>query len=222
MLLQRLHESSHRGGFLADGHIDTVDRLAGIVEALLVDDGIDGDGGLARLAVSDDELTLSAPDGNHRVDSLQTCLQRLLHRLAVDDARGLTVERHLERVLQVYLTLAVDGLSERIDDAAQHIVVHTDTGDAAGALHHHTLFDARRRAQQHAAHIVLLEVHHDGHRAVFKLQQLAGLGIAQTVDTGSAVADGKHGAHLIELLCIADALQLVEQHLTDFAWFDFI
>ena len=56
------------------------------VLALLVDDRVDGDGGLAGLAVADDELALAAADGDHRVDGLDAGLQRLLDRLALDDA----------------------------------------------------------------------------------------------------------------------------------------
>ena len=35
---------------------------------LLVQDGIGGNGGLAGLAVADDQLTLATADGEHRVD----------------------------------------------------------------------------------------------------------------------------------------------------------
>ena len=126
VLLECRHESGHGRGLLANGHINTVDRLACLIETLLVDDGIHGDGGLTRLTVADDEFALSAADGDHRVDGLQTGLQRLLHGLTVDHTGGLTVERHLEGVAQVDVTLAVDSLSQRIDDAAQHVVVDAD------------------------------------------------------------------------------------------------
>ena len=78
----------HGGRLLADGHVDADDVLA-----LLVDDGVDGDGGLAGLAVADDELALAAADGDHGVDGLDARLQRLLDRLALDDARGHELDR---------------------------------------------------------------------------------------------------------------------------------
>ena len=59
-------------------------------------------------------------------------------------------------------------------------------------------------------------------RPVLKLQQLVGLGVAQSVDTGHTVADGQHGTHLVELLDIGDTLELVEQDLGYFAWFNLI
>ena len=56
--------------------------------SLLIDDGVQDDGGLAGLAVADDQFALAAADGNHRVDGLDAGLQRLAHRLAIHDARG--------------------------------------------------------------------------------------------------------------------------------------
>ncbi len=142
MLLERLYECGHGRSLLTDGNIDTVDGLASLVETLLIDDGVDGNSSLTRLTVANDKLALTTADGNHRVDSLQARLQGLLHGLAIDNARCLTVERHLEGSRQVDVTLSVDSLSEGIDDAAQHVVVDAYGGNALGALDNHTLLDA--------------------------------------------------------------------------------
>ena len=149
-------------------------------------------------------------------------MQWLLNGLAIDNTRGLTIQRHLESVAQVDISLTVDSLSQRIDNASQHVVVDTDRGDTLGTLYHHALLDARGSAQKHTTHVVLLEVHHDGHSTVFELKQLVGLGIAQSVDTGHTIAYGQYGTNLVELLGIRDSLQLVEQYLGNFAWFNLI
>jgi len=52
------------------------------VAALLVDDGVERDGGLAGLAVADDQLALAAADRDHGVNGLDAGLHRFLHRLA--------------------------------------------------------------------------------------------------------------------------------------------
>ena len=65
MFLQVLHQGCYSRGFLANGHIDTVNRMASLVETALVDNGIDGDSGLTRLAVSDDKLALATADRYH-------------------------------------------------------------------------------------------------------------------------------------------------------------
>ena len=56
---------------LADGDVDADQALA-----LLVDDRVDGHGGLARLAVADDQLALAATDRDQRVDRLDAGLDR--------------------------------------------------------------------------------------------------------------------------------------------------
>jgi hypothetical protein len=61
---------------LADGYIDTVEWLvpfeltfgSGFILLSLRNDGVDGDGGLTRSAVTDDELTLTTSDRDHGVD----------------------------------------------------------------------------------------------------------------------------------------------------------
>merc|ERR1719454_2196687 len=86
-----LHNLGDSGPFLANGDVETVQLLLGIVsliEALLVDDGFDGDSGLASLPVTDDQLTLATANGHKRVDSLNASLHGLRHRLPGDDARA--------------------------------------------------------------------------------------------------------------------------------------
>ena len=67
-----LHDLRDGRLLLADRDVDADDALA-----LLIDDGVDGDGGLAGLAVADDQLALAAADRDHRVDRLEAGLQRL-------------------------------------------------------------------------------------------------------------------------------------------------
>jgi hypothetical protein len=73
----RVHGLGDRRVLLADGDVDALHALT-----LLVEDRVDGDGGLARLAVADDQLALAAADRRHGVDGLDAGLQRLAHRLA--------------------------------------------------------------------------------------------------------------------------------------------
>ena len=63
------------GPLLADSDVDTVELLLGViglVESLLVDDGVDGNGSLASLPVTNDQLTLATANGHKGVDSLRT------------------------------------------------------------------------------------------------------------------------------------------------------
>ena len=81
VLAQRLHRLGDGRALLADGDVDALHALT-----LLVQDRVDGDGGLAGLAVADDQLALTATDRGHRVDGLDAGLHRLVHGLAAHDA----------------------------------------------------------------------------------------------------------------------------------------
>src|SRR5262249_12845574 len=137
----------------------------------LVDDGVDGDRGLARLAVADDQLTLSAADRNHGVDGFDSGLQRFLHGQALDH----TGREPLNRVeaLRVDGAFAVDGLAERVHYPPDHLVAHWDRHNTPCAPDFVTLLDFRVIAEQHRSNLVLFEVHGDAGNVVWELDQLA-------------------------------------------------
>src|SRR5678815_2939563 len=58
-LSQSIDDLGYGGALLADGDIDAND-----VAALLIDYGINGDGGFAGLAIAVNQLALTAADGN--------------------------------------------------------------------------------------------------------------------------------------------------------------
>ena len=91
-----------------------------------------------------------------------------------------------------------------------------------GALDDLPLLDSGCRTKQDTTDIVFFQVHHNGHRAVFKFEELVCLGITKTIDAGNTVAHGKHGAHLVEFLAVVYSTQLLKQHFTDFTRFYFI
>ena len=170
---------------LADGDVEAENALA-----LLVDDRVDRDGGLAGLAVADDELALAAADRDHRVDGLDARLQRLFDRLAADDAGRLDLDAAAVRRLD--RALAVDRLAERVDDAADDGLADRHVHDAAGALDGVALFDAawcRRRAATPTLSCSRFSTRPK--RLPGKLDELAGHGAFEAVDAGDAVADAR-------------------------------
>ena len=131
---QGLHDASHGGTLLAHSDVDAEHRLTCVVEFLLVDDGVDRHGGLSSLAVANDQLSLATTDRNHRVDGLDACLQRLVHRLTVDHTGSLALDRHVEG-LALDGSFSVNGFTQHVDHAAQHALAHLDACDGSCALH---------------------------------------------------------------------------------------
>jgi len=71
-LLEETHDVGDGGSLLSDGDVDAVKGLGvvtGLEDLLLVDDGIDGDGRLAGLPVTNDQLTLTS--ANRHLNKLQ-------------------------------------------------------------------------------------------------------------------------------------------------------
>src|SRR5690606_36431521 len=117
-ILERALHGSNRGALLADGAVDAANLLvdgARLPVGLLVDDGVDGEGRLAGLAVADDELALSTADGDHGVDRLDSGLHGLVHALALHDAGRLQLE--CAAAFRLDCAEAVDGVAEGVHDA---------------------------------------------------------------------------------------------------------
>ena len=195
---ERLHNLRNRRTLLANRAVD-----ADEVVLRRVDDGVERDGGLAGLAVADEQLALSAADGNHRVDGLDAGRHRLGNALPRDDARSETLDGKAMR--RVDGALVVDGLAERVHDAADQRLANGNVHDAAGALDLVALADLGVVAQQHGADLVLLEVHREAGDAVRKLDQLAGHHLVEAMHARDTVAERDDRADLVDL----DALLVV-------------
>ncbi len=164
---------------------------------MLVEDRVDGDRGLAGRAVADDQLALTAADVRHRIDRLDPGLERLLHRLALDDAWRLELERSALRGLD--RALAVERVAERIDDATEQRLADGDRGDVAGAAHGVAFLDLVPLAEEGDADVVLLEVEGDPDDAVVELQELERDAVLEPVHAGDPVAELEDGADLGEV-----------------------
>src|ERR1700738_3362593 len=210
LLFEHLDELRDRGALLADRDIDTIQLdllVAGGVERLLIEDGVERDRGLAGLAVADDELALAAADRDQRVDRLEAGRHRLVDRLARDDAGRLDVDAlalgRLDRAL------AVDRIAERVDHAAEQALAHGGIDDGAGALDGLAFLDLAVGAEDHDADVVGLEVQRHAAGPVLELDHLAGLDVVEAVDAGNAVADGQHLSDFANLGLLAEILDLV-------------
>ena len=212
LLLQDLDELRHRRALLSDRDIDAIELdllVAGRVQRLLVEDGVERDGGLAGLAIADDELALAAADRDQRIDRLQSGRHRLVHRFARNDAGRFHVDARLR--LRLDRSFAVDRLAECVDDAAEQSFADRHFDDGAGALDRLPFRNLAVGAEDHDADVVGFEVERHAFDAAFELDHLAGLHIVEAVDAGDAVADRKHLADFGYLGFLAEVFDLLFQ-----------
>ena len=210
-LLEALVHLRHGRGLLADRDVD-----ADHVLALLVQDRVHEDCGLPRRAVADHELALAATDGDHGVDRLDAGLERLLDRLAVDDAGGLVLEQ--AGLGRADRARAVERLAQRVDDAADELVPHRDADDVARALDGPALCDLLPVAEERDADVVLLEVERDARDAVLELEHLQRQAALEAVDAGDAVADLEDGSDLGEVCLDVVLLDALLENRRDLFW----
>src|SRR6202048_5219404 len=139
LLFQHLHELRNRRALLADRDVDAIQLdllVAGRVERLLVEDGVERDRGLAGLAVTDDQFALAAGDRDQRLGRRD---------------RTLAVDRIAERIDDA----AEQGLADRgIDDGAGALDGLAFLDLAVGAEDHDTDV-VGLEVQRHAAGAVL-------------------------------------------------------------------
>src|SRR3546814_236543 len=119
---------------------------------LLVDEGVDRDGGLAGLAIADDQSALAAADGDERVERLEAGLDGFVDRGARDDAWRLHFDAHA--LFGLDRALAVDRIAEAIDDAAEQTLADGNVDDRSGALNGVAFLDLGVAAEDHDADIV--------------------------------------------------------------------
>src|SRR5664279_4761624 len=118
------HGFGNRGSALADGAIDTQD-----IQITLVEDGIDGNGGFASLAVSQNQLPLAAPDWNQRINDLEAGLEWHGHGRTVHDGRSRTLDG--QALGRSQRPVAIMGPPQGVNNASKQFVAHGDVHESA-------------------------------------------------------------------------------------------
>jgi hypothetical protein len=212
--VERLGERHDRRHALADGDVHR--HHAGVP---VVDDRVDRDRGLARLAVADDELALPTADRDHRIDRLQAGLHRFLDRLALDDAGRLELGGTCLGCPD--LALSVQRAAQRVDDAAEQLLANRDVQQLTRTAHGVALRDPFPLAEQHGADVVGLEVQGQPGDAVRELEQLEGHAVLKAVQPRDAICDRQHGADLGQLGASAvESFDAALEDACDLVWVD--
>ena len=153
---------------------------------------------MAVLPVADDELALAAADGHHRVDGHEARLHRLAHRLAVHDAGGAELDGTARRGVDG--TAPVDGLPQRVHDAAEQAFAGRNLHDAARSADLIIFLDCGDVTEKNGADLILFEVLGQAEHGLTvgsdELEKLASHRVLQTVNTSDAVADLDDGTDL--------------------------
>merc|ERR1719209_522995 len=185
---------------LSNSNVDTVELLlsvVSVVESLLVDDGINGDGGFASLSVTNDQLTLATANGHKGVNSLDASLHRLGHGLPGDDARGL--QANTEPLAGSKGTLAINRVAQGINNPAETLHANGNVDNGTGPLHDIALLDELVVTEDDNTNVVRLQVEGHALQARAEFHHLLSLDVLQTIDTGNTVSNGEDTASLLKV-----------------------
>ncbi len=111
--------------------------------------------------------------------------------------------------------LAVDRLSERVDDASDQRIAHRHREDAAGRLDSVTFLDLLGPAEHDGADRVLVEVQRKAEHAAVELEQLVHRGLGQSGDARDPVTDLEDAADVGLLERRLERRDVLRQHRGD-------
>merc|ERR1711953_35936 len=199
-VMEPLDNLGHGGSLLSHSDVDAVQHLllvSGLVESLLVDDGVNGDSGLTSLTISNDQLTLTTANGHQAVHGLDAGLHGLLDGLPGDDAGSL--QSNPVPVLAGDGTLAINGVAESINNTAKDLGTHGDIHDSSGSLDNISLLDELVITEDDNTNIVRLQVESHALQSGAELHHLLGLDVLEAIDTGDTVSNGEDTAGLLQV-----------------------
>src|SRR5574341_65781 len=166
--------------FLADCHIDTNE-----VFAFLVDNGVNRNCRLPRLAVTDDQFTLAATHRDHGVDRDNASLNGGIHILPLNHTWRNTLNG--AKAGRRNGTSSINWLTQSIDHTSNHRLPHWYRSNPSCAAHRHAFDNPPVISHYDHTDTVFFQVEGCPHNAIRKLYQFLRTYIRESVDTCNAV-----------------------------------
>jgi hypothetical protein len=189
------------------------------ISAFLIDDGVDDHGGLAGLAVTNDQFALAAADRDQRIDRLQPGLHRLVHRLARNDSGRLYL--HAAAFGVHHRALAVDRVAQTVDHAAEQTGADWYLDDGAGSRDGVAFTNLLVVAEYNDADIVGLQIQrHPAQAGARELNHFARHHILQAEYTGDTVTHRQDLTRFSDIGFGIERGDLLLQDLRDLGWTD--
>jgi hypothetical protein len=197
VLLEGLNELSDGRTLLSDSDVDTVELgglVLSIVPSLLVEDSVDGDGGLSSLPVSDDQLTLSTSNGNHGVNRFESSQHGLRDGLTGENSGSLDLSTSTfsgdDR------SLSIDRVSESIDDTSEHVGSNRHIDNRSSTLDGISFLNETIVSEDGDTNVVGLQVQTHTTDTGRELNHLFSLYIPKTINTSNSVTDSQYTTSL--------------------------
>ena len=152
MFFQFTNHVRNRRRFLTNRHINTNNACA-----FLVHNRVQSHSSFTCLTVTNNQFTLTTTNRNHRVNSFQTCLHRLVNRLTRNHARCNFFNRCGFSCID--WTFAINRLTQRIDYATYQFTTNWHFQNATSTFHFVAFFDVLVFTQHNRTNRIALQVH---------------------------------------------------------------
>ena len=209
VLFQRGYYLGHFALLLADGDVDAYQ-----VAAALVDNRVQRDGRFAGGTVSDDQLPLPSPYGDHGVHGLDACLHWRVNRLPDDHVRcdplNWTSGSRINR------PFAVQRAPYGVNHPAYKCVSHWHFDDSTSGAYPVSFFYRVRVSQNGRTYQVGFKVQGQPQYIVAEVQQLVGPYALKTLNAGYAVADLDYGTYVDQGQITGELFDLALDQRNDF------
>jgi hypothetical protein len=185
--------------FLGSPRVDKITRLMSL---LLVEDGVDGDSGFSGLSITDDEFSLSSSDGDQTVDGFKTGLHGFVDGLSGNDTGSLNFNSI--SILGFDCSVAVDGVSEGVEDATQHFFSDRDIDNGAGSSYYITFLNFSIVSEDDDTDVIGFKVERHTSDSRGEFDHFSGLHFLETENSGDTISDGNDGTVFFNIVLLGN------------------
>lgn len=175
----------------------------------MVDDGIDGDGGLTSLSITNNKFSLTSTDGDEGVDTLNTSLHRFSDGLSGNNTGSLDFNSGSLGGLEG--TETVDRVTEGVQDSSAHSITNGDIDDGTSSLDDITFLNISIVTQNDDTDVVSFQVKGHTSNTGLKFNHFTGLDLSQTKDSCNTITNGNNGTVFSDVVLLGDTLNLFSE-----------
>lgn len=144
MRFQYLHNICDGWSLLTNGNVNAIEFLGLILVRVkeswfLVNNGVDSNGGLTSLSITDDQLSLPSSNGDEHIDWFQTGLHWLVHWLSWNDTWCFQFDSL--SLIGLDGTGSIDWVTKSINNSSEHFLSNGDIHNWTSSLHDITFLD---------------------------------------------------------------------------------
>ena len=201
LVSEDLDDVGNGRSLLTNGNVDAVKLLGEVitsVASLLVNDGIDGNGSLSSLSITNDELSLSSTNWHKGIDGLEAGLHGLMHGFSWDNTWSF--ELNSLPLNRLDWTVSINWVTKWINNSGEHAISNWDIDNGTSSLDDITLLDLSIVTKNDNTNVVSLEVKGHTHNSRLELNHLTGLNLHETKDSCNTITNGDNGTELLKVV----------------------